>query len=306
MEQNVFVLLLGIVLGAAVTSGIWAVLWALIKGDNRLQADRVAIMQEIAALCVEIDSLIDGAPALAAGSPALAALMEKLLRKFTVSMPLLDVYYVKYIESMIARYKQTPVVFSGKAASATAAAPIKTPAPAHLEIVKEKPAVQPPPAAKAPVEKPAPAKPLTKEPAQRPPASPPQPVVQKAASEIPSDKTAEFIVQSGAWPDPSKTQMIHEKMDADLTEAITTQMPLKPGEELKKAQSPVTSPKAPAQDVSREETGEVNIEDLLVTQKFEVKTDASAAAKPGAPDEHFISGEDVIDKLDSFFGFENK
>jgi hypothetical protein len=216
------------------------------------------------------------------------------------------VYYFKYIVSIIARYKQTPGVFFGKAASVDASAPIKTPAPAHIEIAKEKPAVQPPPAAKAPAEKPAPSKPLTKEPAQRPPASPPQPVVQKAASEIPSDKTAEFIVQAEARPDPSKTQMIHEKMDADLTEAITTQMPLKPGEELKKAKPPASKPKAPAPDVSREETGEVNIEDFMVTQQFEVKTDAPAPAKPGAQDEHFISGEDVIDKLDSFFGFENK
>ena len=273
MEQNVFVLLLGIVLGAAVTSGIWAVLWALIKGDNRLQADRVAIMQEIAALCVEIDSLIDAPASQSAGSPsACAALMEKLLRKFTVSMPLLDVYYVKYIESIIARYKQTPV--------------------------KEKPV------AETPAEKPATSKPLTKEPAQRPPASLAKTTVQKAASEIPSDKTAEFIVKAEARPDPSKTQMIHEKMDADLTEAITTQAPLKPGEELKKVKDHAASPKAP--DISREETGEVNIEDLMVTQKFEMKTDAPAPAKPGPQDEHFISGEDVIDKLDSFFGFENK
>ena len=72
--------------------------------------------------------------------------------------------------------------------------------------------------------------------------------------------------------------MIHEKMDADLTEAITTQAPLKPGEELKKLRH-AASPKAP--DISREETGEVNIEDLMVTQKFEMKTDAPAPAKPG-------------------------
>ena len=55
MEQGMFILLLGVVLGCVVASGIWAVLWTLIKGDKRLQKDRIDIMRNIAVVCAEID-----------------------------------------------------------------------------------------------------------------------------------------------------------------------------------------------------------------------------------------------------------
>jgi hypothetical protein len=294
MEQNVFVLLLGIVLGAAAASGIWAVLWALIKGDSRLQKDRVAIMQEIAALCVEMDSLICGDSSRSVA--AHAALLEKLNRKFAVSMPLLEVYYVKYIESLIARYKQTSFGDQPMGKIVGAHAPAQ-PAPLEKKAGAPQAAV---------FVKPEAPKQSTKEPAKELRPAPAVVIVKKPEPEITSEKTAEFLVTAEAKPDQNKTQMIYEKSDADLTEAITTQMQLKPGEELRNKKAGSFRDKAPAKEISREETGEVNIEDLIVTQKIDLKNESAAPAKPAAPEEHFISGEDVIDKLDSFFGFENK
>ena len=106
MEQSMFILLLGVVLGCVVASGIWAVLWTLIKGDKRLQKDRIDIMRNIAVLCAEIDGALAGQCRRRTFKLPYPPLLEKIRRNLTVSMPLLDVYYVKYIESLIARYER--------------------------------------------------------------------------------------------------------------------------------------------------------------------------------------------------------
>ena len=67
----------------------------------------------------------------------------------------------------------------------------------------------------------------------------------------------------------------------------------------------VADVKPTAKETLQEDTGEVSIEDMISTQKIELKEEKAKTLNQQNQDEHFISGEDVIDKLDSFFGFDN-
>lgn len=71
------------------------------------------------------------------------------------------------------------------------------------------------------------------------------------------------------------------------------------------AKGVVADVKPTVQETQREDAGEVSIEDMLSTQKIELKEEKAKTLNQQNQDEHFISGEDVIDKLDSFFGFDN-
>jgi hypothetical protein len=276
MEQSVFVLLLGVVLGCVVASGIWAVLWALVKGDKRLQKDRIDIMRNIAVLCAEIDGILAGRAGSSAAflefQSSLSVLLEKIQRNLTISMPLLDVYYVKYIESLIARYQQATTRFSGGEKPATI-----TPMTAkaadfevtqQFDFVKEKPVLES-------LDK----KPYTVK-------MPVEPAPQAKAVEM---KKA-IVLEA-------------EKPHAEFSDEIAFEFKRTSPDELKSALK--GSPKSAADKKPMEDTGIVDIEEMIKTQKIDMKEENTQTVKQ-QQEEHFISGEDVIDKLDSFFGFDNK
>jgi hypothetical protein len=302
MEQSVVVLLLGVVLGCVVASGIWAVLWTLIKGDKRQQKDRIDMMRNIAVLCAELDGLfarrtVHGA-AFQEFQSSVSSLLEKIHRNLTISMPLLDVYYIKYIESLIAHYQQavaavpggeTPAAIAEKAVDEEEA---KTPvwekdaAPmlataAHFEVTQQY---------DLPKESPRP-EPLDKKPS-----------VPKMPSETdPMEKMAE-INRGPAGSDIVET----EKPSADFSDEIAFEFKHMSRDEAKGPIKGAADIKPEAKKISMEDTGEVDIEDMIKTQKIELKEEGSKTVKQQHQDEHFISGEDVIDKLDSFFGIDTK
>ena len=278
MEQSVFVLLLGVVLGCVVASGIWAVLWALIKGDKRLQKDRIDIMRNIAVLCAEIDGILAGragsGPAFLEFQSSLSVLLEKIRRNLTISMPLLDVYYVKYIESLIARYQQATTQFSVGEKPATI-----TPMTAkaadfevtqQLDFVKEKPVLES----------------LDKKPS----------TVKMPVEPAPLAKAVEM----------KKAIVVEaEKPHADFSDEIAFEFKRTSPDELKSARKGAADKKPETTKMPQEDTGVVDIEEMIKTQKIDMKEENAQTVKQ-QQEEHFISGEDVIDKLDSFFGFDNK
>jgi hypothetical protein len=257
MEQSVFILLLGVVLGCVVASGIWAVLWTLIKGDKRLQKDRIDIMRNIAVLCAELDGILAGRMAGGAAftdfQSSLSPLLEKVRRNLTVSMPLLDVYYVKYIESLIARYEQALAKASG-AEKASTVAEKDASVPRMYQVHREDT----------------------------------HPIAATAAN-------FEVTQQYDLAQEKPGTEALDKR-----TVVITRPVEAAP------APAPVAQGRTIKKEPPLEDAGEVDIEDMVKTQRIDLKEEKVKTAKQQPQDEHFISGEDVIDKLDSFFGFDNK
>jgi hypothetical protein len=268
MEQGMFILLLGVVLGCVVASGIWAVLWTLIKGDKRLQKDRIDIMRNIAVVCAEIDGALAGH----AGEDvqtSLSLLLEKIRRNLTVSMPLLDVYYVKYIESLIARYE-----LSISSAEKTSTDIEKTATASLASHNPEKVAAVP----HARQE------------------------YQDRVEDPGSIAATNFEVTQQY--DFAKEKPGHEALDKRAT-VMTEPTETSSAAKEVTAKGVVADVKPTVQETQREDAGEVSIEDMLSTQKIELKEEKAKTLNQQNQDEHFISGEDVIDKLDSFFGFDN-
>lgn len=328
MGQGMIVFLLGVVFGCVVASGIWAVLWTLSKGDKRQQKDRIDSMRTISELCAEIDGMQAGGLAFRGSGTSVASLVENLKRSLTVSMPEFDVYFVKYIESLIARYEQPATTGVPRAQKAVFAAEkaeiIGEKAPTSTEKVipgplasLSSPAVekdvvpQEGPAYKRPIEdlgniietemnfevtqpyKPVQEK-LSREVLGKKPAEPiksSEPVAETKIREITPEPVAPFAVAP-------------ERTVPDFSEEIQSQFKRQMEDVSKSGPEKAVDIKPLEKGPAPEDADEVSFEDLIKTQKFELQEEKAKTAKQ--QDEHFISGEDVIDKLDSFFGFDNK
>lgn len=110
MTADSYSLLVGFMLGCMITSGIWTILWALLKSERRIDAKRVSIMQEIDQECAEIDiqisSLNMNGMHHASFRSSVSPRLDKISKTLTTNLHLFNVYYVKYIESLIAEYRQ--------------------------------------------------------------------------------------------------------------------------------------------------------------------------------------------------------
>ena len=310
MEQGMFVLLLGVVLGCVVASGIWAVLWTLIKGDKRQQKDRIDIMRNIAVLCAETDDvLVRRAGALSEFRSSLSSLLEKIHRNLTVSMPLLDVYYVKYIESLIARYEQALVQGLGVEKPTTIIDRAAVPS-----AIVEKDAAEPSGgrAPQIPIEEPGIAAAENFDVTQQFDLEKEKPVpefldkktvvIKKTVQAAPATEEVEII----KGPQAPIAAVWSKKPDLDFSDEITFEFKRTSFEEPKSAIKSTAEKKPEAKKIPSEDTGVVDIEEMIKTQKIDVKEESAKIFKQQLQEEHFISGEDVIDKLDSFFGIDTK
>lgn len=108
--NGLMVLLTGFVAGAVIASGVWAILWVVSKNENRIAKQRSEVMQDIAADCAEIDSRTASHAMKTTTDEAfqstVSSRIRTISRKLTTNMHLLDVYYVKYIESLVAQYRR--------------------------------------------------------------------------------------------------------------------------------------------------------------------------------------------------------
>jgi hypothetical protein len=312
MEQSMFVLLLGIVLGCVVASGIWAVLWTLTKGGKRQQKDRIDIMRNIAVMCADIDGML----AVRAGSSgavpefqsSLSSLLEKIHRNLTLSMPLLDVYYVKYIESLIARYEQA----LAQALSAEKPAPVVKKAAAPSKIA-EKDIAEPHrgEARQTHIEEHGFSLENNFEVTQQYDLE-----KVKSGTEIPDKKTVIIKKVDVVEPAAKEVEKVSEpvapiaaarpeKPAVDFSDEIAFEFNHAPIDELKGKIEGAEDIK-PEVKMPPEDTGEVDIEEIIKTQAIDIKEESAKTGKQPRHEEHFISGEDVIDKLDSFFGIDAK
>jgi hypothetical protein len=103
-------IIIGFTAGCVIASGLWAVLWVFFKSERHADKSRIEIKKEIASEYAEIENhivlknlkKISDSDFRSAVSPRL----EKITKYLSVNMELFDVYYVKYIESLIIRYRQ--------------------------------------------------------------------------------------------------------------------------------------------------------------------------------------------------------
>ena len=108
--MNSMEMIVGFIAGSVVASGVWGILWALLKSERRAYKSSLAIMQDLATECAEIENFIvsKGINKITKTDfqSSVSSRLDKITKKLSSHMDFFDVYYVKYIESLIARYRQ--------------------------------------------------------------------------------------------------------------------------------------------------------------------------------------------------------
>ena len=121
-------LIIGLITGSAITSLIWGVLVNIRKNrDKKDVEERNQVIKSIAELWADIDTLVtsyrSGLVKESGFKSTLASKLESINRLFKPNMHILDIYYVKYVESFynefsrivhgsvsVAQFQETPVL----------------------------------------------------------------------------------------------------------------------------------------------------------------------------------------------------
>ena len=349
MDHGVMEMVLGFVAGCVITSGIWAILWALLRNERRISKQRGAAMQAIAEECAEIDKGIWSLAMKALTPEALQSMaaprLETIAKTLTIHMRFFDAYYVKYIESLIAHYRQalSPIAKSDVAVSekktadpsaateekvtpqadfdaapAFGAVPINFDQTWQYDFSKEKPSAAatdvmerprieetpPEPTFEATEEKkekgPSVEVVTPKETPAPPEREPPAAEAEKAAVEQPV--TAEIGPAAGV-PETKVLEKVKAKKLSDVEHEIVSEL-----DRGRKAKE-----KAPSRAMAAEKEGKpmrapddtASVEILLKPQTAAENEEPAIIAEQKVPPEEFISGEDLVNKIDTFFGIKD-
>jgi len=99
MNHGVMEMVLGFVAGCVIASGVWALLWALMRNERRASKQRGAAMQAIAEECAEIDKGISSLAMKTLIPEALQTMaaprLETNVKTLTINMRFFDAKYVK-------------------------------------------------------------------------------------------------------------------------------------------------------------------------------------------------------------------
>jgi hypothetical protein len=275
MAHGMMEIALGFVSGCVIASGIWAILWALLRNERATSKRRDNAMEEIAEECAEIDKELSmfamKALSLDMLKSAVMPRLEAMNKTLTINMRLFDVYYVKYIEGLVTRYHDSLFGETGRqdfsatiadadrflatesaeaGSGATGGIPVNFDKKWQMDFSKENPRpffgikdtaaphIQPE------IEKAAPKD---------------IPEVEKEIAEAFENRPVEAPVSETPKPETSEEKNLPAQ---EIVETIKPQTP------------------------SSEQTEDKN------------QSTESSASK----DEEFISGEDLVDKIDTFFG----
>lgn len=109
MNDTVVFICIGFIIGALVSSGVWITLLVIGRARNQLDRSRNQMMQGIAEESAEADKVFSSSVSKAMNAHALRSALlpriEKMQKSLTANMHMLDVYFVKYMESRIASYR---------------------------------------------------------------------------------------------------------------------------------------------------------------------------------------------------------
>ncbi|HAJ80646.1 MAG TPA: hypothetical protein DCO75_12845 [Fibrobacteres bacterium] len=298
MDHGVMQIIVGVLSGCVLTSGVGAILWALTGSNRLIAAQRHTAINVIAAECAEIDAKISSSDSTTDSSvhirPEIVTRLEKIKKLLVINMQLLDVYYVKYIETLIARYELKISAPEGiktvKKESVTAVEPaIEKEFAVELETGKQKPVLED-------------SNPVDFEKTQKFDFSKEKHIAEKKETKVIEKETAESLAEDFE---------IIEK--AEKTESVKTEIPVQITPVKKTTEKSEIKPQPAKQPAPADKKSEVpDSEDFIVSKKnIPAKPanapvpEALAESVPKVHPEDFISGDDLIEKIDVFFGIKD-
>jgi hypothetical protein len=295
MDNGAMQIIVGVLSGCVLTSGVWAILWALTGSDRRFAAQRHTAINVIAAECAEIDSKISSSDSTADSSvhikQEIVSHLEKIKNLLVINMQLFDVYYVKYIETLIARYELKISAPEGmktlKKESVTAVEPaIEKKIAIELETAKQKPVLED-------------SNTVDFEKTQKFDFSKEKHIAEKKETKVIEKEKSESlvedfeIIEKAEAPAPVKTE-IPVKIPSVKKTTEKSEIKLQP------AKQPPPADKNP--EVSDSENFIVSKDNIPAKPDKAPVQEALAESVPKVHPEDFISGDDLIEKIDVFFG----
>jgi hypothetical protein len=109
MEPNSILLVTITVFVALMTIGLWGILFALAKAHTGANAERNAAVRGISEECAEAEKVLSSSAAKAMNAhglkSALLPKIEKMQKMLLINMGVLDVYFVKYMETRLSAFQ---------------------------------------------------------------------------------------------------------------------------------------------------------------------------------------------------------
>jgi|GEM_PF-2720360 hypothetical protein len=109
MNDTVILLGIGVILGALLSSGVWLVLFVFRKAERQLAREKSLVVKAVAEESAEADKVLSSAVAKSMNAHALRSALspkiDKMQKMLTENMHVLDIYFVKYMESRIAEFR---------------------------------------------------------------------------------------------------------------------------------------------------------------------------------------------------------
>lgn len=110
MDNIVLSLSVGLILGIMIASGVWAVLLALVRNERKSMRERNVVVRGITEECAEAEKIISSPAAKTMNAhglrSALSPKVEKIRKTLMTNMHLLDIFFVKYVESLADSYQR--------------------------------------------------------------------------------------------------------------------------------------------------------------------------------------------------------
>lgn len=330
MNDTVILVGIGLILGALLSSGVWLVLYVINKAERQLAHERNLIMKAIADEAAEADKVLSSEVSKAMNAHALRSALlpkiDKMHKMLTSNMHSLDIYFVKYMELRIAWYTSS---FEGQGQEPPAAAAAGYPAeasPRQPEAAPEEFAV--------PEMRPRPQQPAVHpQNIYRPPAMPQAQPEEETIQVAPRAPLGQRTGSMPPWPGAAKPPAAEQKPvqrpikmpqpkeePFDFEKAMGTkaqQRPaIQPGGQLDTRALSVDHSEKTLQWDRSQLTGAAAPPEAIVVEGAEVARKAVPAperkarppAAPGVADksQNSITGEDIENTMDSFFGLGDK
>ncbi len=109
MNDTVTLLGIGVILGALLSSGVWLVLLVIRKAERQVAREKNLVMKAIAEDSAEADKVLSSVVSKSMNAHALRSALspkiDRMQKTLTENMHVLDIYFVKYMETRAAAYR---------------------------------------------------------------------------------------------------------------------------------------------------------------------------------------------------------
>jgi hypothetical protein len=321
MNDTVVLICIGFIIGALVSSGVWITLLVIGRARNQLDRAKNQLMQGIAEESAEADKVLSSSVSKAMNAHAMRSALlpkiEKMQKSLTANMHMLDVYFVKYMEGRIVSYRS--VLDGGEAGSAELAVDKYL---AEAKLKKNDTSTSIAEESKSRVELLAPA--VSAATSVAPREASPVIVEQKISPAAPLSKpVAKEIKVAAAKPGPAAPAQKPSKAPAseeffDLEKAMGPALKNKASESVplpadtqalhaERIEKTMQWDRNQLMGAASSHSESILVEGAEISQKSApVPVAKKAETSDHAGEESIISGEDIENTLDSFFGLDKE